>query len=131
LVAQALLKDVKLDLPEMLVESERDRLLGKLLNELQKLGLSIEQYASSNQKSVSQIRDEYTQSADNTLKLELILQAIADERKIKVEDKEIDKMIDQAGNPKLKKELNTPSERAYISAVLRKKQAIDFLVNLG
>jgi FKBP-type peptidyl-prolyl cis-trans isomerase (trigger factor) len=130
LIAQALLQDVQIDLPEMLIESERDRLLSRLLEQVQKLGLTIEQYAASNNKSVEQIRAEHAQSAANTLKLELILQAIADERKIKVEETEIDKMISQAGDDKLKKSLNTPSERAYIGAVLRKKQAIDFLVNL-
>lgn len=130
LIAQALLKDIKLDLPEMLVESERDRLLSRLLEQIQKLGLTIEQYAASNNKSVEQIRTEYNQSAANTLTLELILQAIADDRKVKIEEAEIDKMIATAGDDKLKKSLNTPSERAYIGAVLRKKQAIDFLVNL-
>lgn len=131
LIAQALLKETDLELPEILVESERDRLLAKLLAELQKLGLSLDQYAQSNQKTVDQIKAEYALSAANTLKLELILQAIADQKKITVKDEEIDKMINQAGDEKLKKQLNTPSERAYIASVLRKKQIIDFLVSLG
>jgi len=130
-IARALIQETKLELPEMLIESERDRLLSRLLDQIQKLGLTIEQYAQSNQKTVEQIRAETAQTAANTLKMELILQAVADERNIKVKDKEIDKMIDQAGDEKLKKQLNTPSERAYISTVLRKKQAIDFLTSLG
>lgn len=131
LIAQALLKETALDLPAMLVESERDRLLAKLLSELQKLNLTLEQYAQSNQKSVEQIKADYQQTAANTLKLELILQAIADAKKFTVTEAEIDKMIDSAGDAKLKQHLNTAGERAYIAAVLRKKQAIDFLVSLG
>ncbi len=131
LIARALLKDTQLELPELLVESERDRLLSKLLAELQKLGLSLDQYANSNQKTVEQVKQEYALSAANTLKLELILQAIATDRKIIIKEAEIDKMIAESGDPALKKQLNTPSERAYIAAVLKKKHAIDFLASLG
>lgn len=131
LIAQALIKDTKLDLPELLIESERDRLLSKLLAELQKLGLTIDQYANSNQKTVEQVKAEYAQTAVNSLKLELILQTIAEVKKITVAEAEIDKMIAEAGDAKLKKELNTPAERAYIGVVLKKKKAIDFLTALG
>ncbi|MDP4030799.1 MAG: trigger factor [Candidatus Beckwithbacteria bacterium] len=130
-IAQALIKDNQLELPDLLIESERDRLLSKLLAELQKLDLSLEQYAGSNQKTVEQVKDEYKQTGSNTLKLELILQAIANDRKITIKEAEIDKMISQSGDEKLKKQLNTPSERAYIAGVLRKKHAIDFLTSLG
>ncbi|MDZ4229265.1 MAG: trigger factor [Patescibacteria group bacterium] len=130
-IAQALLKDNQLELPDLLIESERDRLLSKLLAELQKLDLSLEQYAGSNQKTVEQVKDEYKQTGANTLKLELILQAVANDRKIIIKEAEIDKMISQSGDEKLKKQLNTPSERAYIAGVLRKKHAIDFLTSLG
>lgn len=131
LIAQALLADVKLELPALLIESERDRLLSKLLAELQKLGLTIDQYAASNQKTVDQVKQEYEQTANNSLKLELILQTIAEDKKITVKDEEIDKMINQSGDAKLKQQLNTPAERAYIGVVLKKKKAIDFLTSLG
>jgi FKBP-type peptidyl-prolyl cis-trans isomerase (trigger factor) len=130
LVAQTLLKTIKLELPDLLIETERDRLLAKLLDQVQKLGLTIEQYATSNQKTVDQLKQEYQKSAENTLKLELILQAIADNRKIKADDKEIDKMIASAGDEKIKKQLNTPAERAYIASVFKKRQAIDYLLSL-
>ena len=130
LIARALIEQTPLELPEILVESERDRLLSKLLNELQKLGLTLDQYAGSNQKTVEQIKGEYRQTAVNTLKLELILQSIAEAKDIKVSEGEVDKMINEAGDAKLKQRLNTPQERAYIGLVLRKKKAIDYLTAL-
>jgi hypothetical protein len=39
-------------------------------------------------------------------------------------------MIDSAGDEKIKTQLNTPAERAYIASVLRKRQIIDYLLNL-
>ena len=130
LITQALLKDIKLELPDLLVETERDRMLAKLLEQIQKLGLTIEQYAASSQKTVDQLKTDYHQTASNTLKIELILQAIADDRQVKVDEKEIDKMIAATGDDKLKKQLNTPAERAYIASILRKRQIIDYLISL-
>jgi len=120
LLSKALLDEIKIELSDLLIESERDRLLSRLLDQVQKLGLTIDQYANSNNKTVDQIRQEYRQTAANTLKLELILQTIAQEKKFKVEEKDIDKII-KAG---------APSERAYISSVLKKQRAIDYLLNL-
>ena len=130
LISKALLEETKIELSDLLINDERDRLLSRLLDQIQKLGLTIDQYAASNNKTVTQIREEYALTAANTLKLELILQAIADDRKVKVADKEIDAMIAAAGDEKLKKELNTPSQRAYIGSILRKRQAIDYLITL-
>ena len=130
LIAKTLLEGIKFDLPELLIESERDRLLSRLLEQIQKLGLTIDQYAQSTGKTVDALKLEQAKTAENTLKIELILQAIADDKKLKVEDKEIDKMIDSSGDDKIKKQLNTPSERAYIASVLRKRQVIDYLLSL-
>lgn len=131
IIAQALIKEIKIDLPDLLVETERDRLLSRLLDQIQQLGLTIEQYAASNHKTVEQIKTESAVSAASTLKLELILQAVAEDKKFTVKKEEIDKMIAASGDEKIKKQLDSPGERAYIETVLRKRQAIDFLTSLG
>ncbi|AKM79192.1 MAG: Trigger factor [Candidatus Beckwithbacteria bacterium GW2011_GWB1_47_15] len=130
LVAQALIKDINLELPDLLIEAERDRALSRLLDQVQKLGLTIDQYAASINKTVERLRQEYRQSAENTLKLELILQAIAEDKNFKASDGEVDKMIAAAGDEKLKSQLNTPQERAYLASIIKKRQTIDYLTNL-
>lgn len=122
LLSKALLDDIKIELSDFLIESEQNRLLSRLLDQVQKLGLTIDQYAASNNKTVDQIRNEYRLTTANTLKLELIIQSIAEEKKFKAEEKEIDKMIAEVPN--------TPAERAYLASVLKKRQAIDYLLNL-
>src|SRR3972149_6899832 len=81
LISQALLETVSLDLPDLMIQAETDRLLSRLLDQIQKLGLTIDQYASSNQKTVDQLKAEYRLAAVNSLKLELILAAIGEEKK--------------------------------------------------
>src|SRR3990167_5822033 len=130
LISRALLETVSVDLPDLMIQAETDRLLARLLDQIQKLGLTIDQYASSNQKTVDQLKIEYRQTAINSLTLELILSAIGDEKKFAAKVEDIDKMIAASGDEKLKKRLNTPSERAYIASVLRKRQVIDYLLAL-
>lgn len=129
LISKALLDEIKIELSDLLIESERDRLLSRLLDQLQKLGLTIDQYASSNNKTISQIRQEYQLTAANTLKLELIIQVIAQEKKFKAEEKDIDKMIASLAESR-RAAAGTAAERAYIASVLKKQQAIDYLLNL-
>lgn len=129
-IAKALLKEIKIDLPDLLTTQESARMLSHLLNQVQKLGLTIEQYAQSLGKTIDQLKKEYRQTAENTLKIELILQKIAKDKNFEVKDEEIDKMINQTGDEKIKQKLNTPQEKAYLASVLRKRQVIDYLISL-
>ena len=117
LVSKALIDEIKIELSDLLIESERDRLLSRLLDQIQKLGLTIDQYAGSNNKTVEQIKQEYQLTAANTLKLELILQTVAEDKKFQADEQEINK-------------LKEPAERAYIASILKKQQAIDYLLTL-
>jgi len=92
LIAKALIEEIKIEISDLLIESERDRMLSRLLEQTEKLGLTIDRYAASINKSVTQIREEYHKTAANTLKLELILQAVADEKKFVPDSKEVDKL---------------------------------------
>ena len=56
LIAKALIDGLKIDLPDLLISNERDRLLSRLLDQVQKLGLTIDQYAQSNGKTVDQLK---------------------------------------------------------------------------
>jgi len=129
-IIKALLDAITIELPQLMIDSESDRLLSRLLQDAQKLGLTIDQYAASLNKSVEQLKQEQQLSAEQTIKMELILQAIADDNKLKVADSEIDKMIDATKDEKLKKQLKTPAEKAYLTSVLRKRKAIDYLLSL-
>lgn len=119
---ETLLKTVKIELPQILVEEEVNRLLASLLDQINKLGLTLESYLSSTKKTVEQLRKEYQERAEGTLKLELILNAIADNLKIKVEEKEIEEAI--------KKEKRLANQRYLLASILRRQKTLDKLLNL-
>ncbi len=129
-IFQVLLKTVKIQVPELLIQEEVNRILSRLIDQTGRLGLTVEQYLASIGKTSDQIRQEYHQQAEESLKLELILSAIADKEKVQISDSEVQKMIDATPDEGAKKAMETPAQRAYIRQLLRKRQVIDKLTKL-
>ncbi|MFH1187145.1 MAG: trigger factor [Candidatus Levyibacteriota bacterium] len=127
-IVAELLKAVKVKIPSVITEQEVDRLLSQTLDEVKKLGLTLEQYLGSSGKTAEGLRAEYTKKAENDVKLELTLQAIAREEKISVEEKEIDEAIAQAKTDAEKQ--NLQSNRYLLASILRQQKTLDFLKNL-
>lgn len=129
-ILQVLLETVKLSIPEILVQEEIDRMLARLIDQTTQLGITVEQYLISSHKTKDQLRQEYRQEAEKSLKLEFILNAIAEAEKITVPETEIEKMITAVPDEKARQALASPDQRAYIRQLLRKRQVIDSLKRL-
>lgn len=130
-VFDTLLKEIAVTIPHLLITDEVNRALSRLLAQVQKLGLTIEQYLASLGKTSKGLRQEYETTAQDNLKLEFILQKIANDLNITIDDKDIDTMIAAVPDPKTRESFNTPSERAYIASVIRKRKTIDTLLKLA
>ena len=130
LIFKALLENIKLTLPQILVEESLNQRLARLLADLEKLGLTLDQYLASVGKTHQQLRANYQKEVENTLKLDLILQAIADDCQITVSDKELEKVIAASPDAQSKKAFSQPSQKAYLKTLIRKQKAIDYLLSL-
>lgn len=126
----ALLEAVKLDLPAAMVQEEVDRMMSRLIDQLSKLGLTVDRYLASQGKTADQLRQEYEKQAGETLKLELILAQIAEDEKIEIKEEEIDQMIKTIPDEKTRKNLETPQEKAYLRQILKKRAVLDSLAKL-
>jgi len=129
-VFTALLASIKFSLPQILIDQEVNRMLSRLLDQANQLGLTIEQYLQSTGKTQVQLRQEYQQQAEQTMRLELILSKIADEEKVTVNDAEVAKMIAAVPDEKSREGLKNQTQQAYIRQILRKRKVIDNLVSL-
>ena len=125
---QVLIKTGKVDLADMLIEEEANKLLSQLLTDVQKLGLSLEQYLANVGKNVETIKAEYAQKARETLSLEFILAEIAEVEKITVTPEEIASAVSKVEDAKAKEQLQKDSY--YLSYLLRKQKTLEFLQNL-
>lgn len=127
-IVKALLESVTITIPEILTDREVERLLAQTLDDIKKLGLTLDQYLSSTNKTPEGLRDEYKGKAESDIKLEFALQKIAEEEKIVVEEKEIDEAIKKAKDENERRHLE--NNRYMLASILRNQKTLDFLKNL-
>jgi len=129
-IFKVLAGNIQIKLPEILVEQEVNRMFSRLIDQTNQLGLTVEQYLTSTGKTNQQLRDEYRQQAEETLKLELILVQIAEKEKVTVTEAEVEKMIEAVPDEKVRIGLKAPDQQIYIRQLLRKRKVIDNLLKI-
>ena len=127
-IINKLLEVCKLEIPELLIDSEVNRLLAHLIDDIRAAGLTYEQYLASKVTTSEQLRLQYQNQVAATLKLELVLEAIADDLGLVVEEKEINEIIDREQDPKKKEDLRAQSY--YLSSLLRREKTLTKLASL-
>ncbi len=127
-ITKILLENTTIKIPEMLSNHEVERLLSQTLDEIKSLGLTLDQYLSSTNKTPETLREEYKKRAENDIKLEFALQQIAETEHITVEDKEIQEATQIAKSDEERK--NLEANRYLLASVLRQQKTLDFLRTL-
>lgn len=127
-VVKALLSQTQVTVPNILIDQEVDRLLAQTLDEIKRLGLTLDQYLSSTGKKPEDLRAEYVIKAQNDIKLEFVLQKVAESEKIIVEEKEISEAVQKAKDP-IERE-NLGKNQYVLASILRQQKTLDFLKNL-
>ena len=124
---EAIRKEAKLELPDMLVEDEVNRMMSRLFDRLEALGMTPEQYLDSKNQSREDLRQEYQNLAEETLKNEFILNKLSKELDIKVSDEEIDQAIEATPDEDAREKMNTKANRIYIQTIIKKNKTIEKL----
>lgn len=127
-VIKILLDEVEIELSELLITEETNRLLANLIDQTKKLGLTVEQYILAKGKTTEQLRAEYSQEAAKNLKIEFCLSEIADKENITVSQDDIDQLISKAATDEDKERLKKDSY--YLAHLLRQQKTLDLLYNL-
>ncbi len=127
-IFSTLLKEAQVDISELILEEELNARLARLLDEIAKIGLTVEAYLKSKNLTMAVLKAQLSREIEETHKLEFILNEIADKEKIEVDSKELDKLFagitDQA-------ERQAAVQNSYLYAsLLRKQKTLDFLSNL-
>lgn len=123
-----LIKEVKCDVSSLIVETELNRKLSQLVDDVQKIGLTVDGYLQSKSLTMDKLKEQYTKEITEMYKLEFILLNIADKEKVEVGPGELEKLF---GNLKTEEEKKTAMANSYFYAsVLRKQKTLDFLISL-
>lgn len=127
-ITEELVKAIDVVIPQVLIDNEVDRLLSQMLDEIKKLGLSLDQYLASTGKDVELVKKEFAQKAKHDLAIEFALQKIAEEEKITVEPQEIQEAIAKAKSEEEK--LHLQRNIYLLASILRQQKTFDFLKSL-
>ena len=121
----------KVSIPHILIDYEVQRMLSSLVDQVNSLGLTVDQYLSSQGKKPEDLQKEYHEVAERNLKDEFILNKVSQEEKISVSEKEIEDAIEAAPDEKTKTGLQEPRGKAYLEDVLRKRKTIERLIKIA
>lgn len=124
----ALVDKIKIEISDVILDDEVNRRMSKLIDDIQRLGMTVENYVKAKNISVDQLKEQFKKEIEETYKVEFILQEIGDLEKIQVGNEDLDKML---GGLKDEKEKQAFMQNAYYYAsMLRKQKVLEFLVNL-
>lgn len=130
LVIKTLLDNVKVEIPQILMEEEADNRLSSLLARLEKLGLTLEGYMSSIGKKPEDLRADYLKQAKDAIAIDIILAEIAKVENIQIDPKQIENAISmsQVAQDPANDNQNTEDNKRLIESILKRREALDSLI---
>lgn len=127
-ILTALLKETKLEISDLVIDEEINHRLTHLIDEIQKIGLTTENYLKSKNLTMDSLKAQFKKETEDTYKLEFILAEIADKENLKVEQADLNKLF---VNIKDEKERKVAEQNSYYYAtILRKQKTLDYLISL-
>lgn len=128
-IIEALLDKTKVGVPAIFVDSELEKILGQMKEDVQRFGLSFDDYLKRMQKTEEQVRDEFRDQARKRAKLQLALNKLAEDEKIEADKDRVDEEMKHALEhfPDARPEL----VRIHIETVLRNEKTLQLLEGNG
>ncbi len=120
------------EIPELLIDSERQKMFYELKRDLDKNGVSIEQYLADIKKDEKSLYEEFRVQAEKRAKAALLSRSIAEEQKLEVSEAEIDAEIENLkkhyeDDKEAQDRLKTQDVRYSIATLLQNKKVVAFL----
>lgn len=125
---EALLSEATVEISDLVIEEEANQRLSKLVDDVQRVGLTMESYLKSKNLTKEQIMDQIKKEIEDTYKMEFLLQKIADEEKINVEQAELDTIF--AGIKDEKEKQAVQGNMYYYASLMRKQKTLDYINSL-
>ncbi len=122
----AVLKETKMEIPDILIESEKSKMLSELKGNILNMGLKWEDYLAQLKKKEEELLEGWTEDALRRIKYGMILRHLSKALDIKVEDSEVEEEIKKFNLPEENKvDKNKISDYAY--GVIRNEKIFKLL----
>lgn len=131
---EAILQEVEkmttVDLPDILIQDELNRMLVSLQRRVADMGLLLEDYLKGQGKTLEQLKNEWKAQAEKNVRMELGLADIARQENVTISDSELQAEIDKIQDAKVKKQFEAQEPRLHLRHALRQTRTLDLLKKL-
>lgn len=132
-VVDAILAKIKVELPDVLVISERDKLIQEMEQRALYSGHTLDDALDQAGKTREKLLEEAIPQAESRVKLMLLLRAIAEEQNFEVDEKEVEHRIHhilERYSEKEQKNIDMERLNLIVKSEITDKMALDYLGNL-
>lgn len=124
----AIMEESKLEISDLIIEEEVNKKLSKLVDDIQKIGLTMESYLSSRATTKEKLTAQIRKETEDLYKMEFVIQKISDEENIQVSKEDMDKLVENLKNPKDK--ATAQQNMYYYASLMRKQKTLDYINGL-
>ncbi len=124
-MVDTLIAEAKMEIPEILIEGELDRMLAQFKGDVERAGTTYEKYLEHIKKTESDIKKDWRESAEKRAQLQLIISKIAEAEKIEPEKDQLEKEVEHI--LKQHKDVDVSRARAYVHMVLTNEKVMQWL----
>ena len=124
-IIEKIIDESEIDLPEILIEIELDKILHQMESDITQMGLKFEDYLKHLNKTAADLRKEFRNDGEKKAKFALVLNEIAKMEKIIVDEEQATKEV--AAILEHYKDADPERVRAHVENVLTNEKIFQFL----
>lgn len=124
-IVEEVVKQSEGEIPEILIQSETDKILYRLKADVENVGFKFEDYLKQINKTEADLRGEWRADAEKRAKLQMIIHTISKEEKLAPTEEEIEKDVVQITT--MYKDADPSRARAYVEQMLENEKVFHFL----
>jgi len=122
------------NIPDLLLNEEIEKMLRELKGRVEEQGMDFEKYIQSLEKTLVQVKLDFTPQALMRIKVAIAMREIAKRENLTVSDEELDKELDDVAaryeDAEDKKRIYTPEYRQYFEQVVLNRKVIELVKNV-
>lgn len=117
------------ELPELLLDSEIEKMLAELREQIERQGGTFDEYLQSVKKTTDDLKREFRGPGERRVKAALLIRTIAEQEKIEVPKEEIEQEVQStlkmyAGQPEILERIDSEDYRDYVRSLLINRRVI-------
>ena len=124
-IIEELVKNTKIELPEILIESEINKSLAQMKDDIERMGSKFADYLTQAKKTEEELRKDFRESSEKKAKIQLIFNKIAEAEKIEPNKEILENEVKEV--MKHYPDASETNARIYVSTILLNQEVLKLL----